>query len=175
MRSERISAVARLRTRRHRIPLYGSDGQPLGEVVDDDVTVFEGGTIVSRFRELEIELTPTAPADAAAPIVDRLRDAGAGAPDPTPKVVRALGPRATTAPDVVAAPPQHVTTIPEVIQSAIAVSVGRLLEHDAGVRLGDDSRGRAPGAGRDASSALATCGRSGPCSNRSGPRPCATS
>ncbi len=139
VRSERISPVARLRTRRHRIPLFGSDGLPIGEVVDDDVTVLEGEQGVARFRELEVELSEIAPPDAVEPIVRRLRDAGAGAPDPTPKVVRALGPRATAPPDLVVATQRHVSTIPEVIQSAIGISVGRLLEHDPGVRLGDDS------------------------------------
>jgi CHAD domain-containing protein len=140
VRTERISPVARLRTRRHRVPLYGTDGLPLGELVDDDVTVLEGSRAVRRFRELEIELSSRAPAGAADPIVGRLRDAGAGAPDPTPKVVRALGPLATTPPDVVTPQPsRHTATIAEVVQRAIAVSVARLLEHDAGVRLGDDA------------------------------------
>ena len=64
---------------------------------------------VRRFRELEIELAATAEADAAVPIVRRLRDAGAGSPDPTPKIARALGPRATAPPDLVvtAAAPHH--------------------------------------------------------------------
>jgi CHAD domain-containing protein len=138
VRSERISPVARLHTQRHKVPLFGSDGLPLGELVDDDVTVLEGERAVRRFRELEIELAATAEADAAVPIVRRLRDAGAGSPDPTPKIARALGPRATAPPDLVVTAPRHITTIPEVVQAAIAASVAKLLERDPGVRLGDD-------------------------------------
>ncbi|HZP31176.1 MAG TPA: CYTH and CHAD domain-containing protein, partial [Acidimicrobiia bacterium] len=138
VRSERISPVARLRTRRHSIPLFGTDGLPLAELVDDDVTVLEGSQPVDRFREIEIELSAGAPAEAAAPLVQRLCDAGAGTPDPTPKIVRALGPRATTPPDVVTSASRHVSTIPEVVQRAIAVSVAKLLENDPGVRLGED-------------------------------------
>jgi CHAD domain-containing protein len=139
VRSERIAPVARLRTHRHEVPLFGTDGLALGVLADDEVTVLDGTRPVMRFRELEIELAETAPANAATPVLERLRDAGAGEPDPTPKVVRALGPRATTPPDVLTAPSRDVSTIPEVVQSAIAVSVARLLQNDAGVRLGDDA------------------------------------
>jgi hypothetical protein len=53
-----------------------------------------------RFRELQVEA-----ADGTAPgllgeVAARLRQAGAGASEVTPKVVRALGPRATGPPDV---------------------------------------------------------------------------
>jgi CHAD domain-containing protein len=124
------------------VPLFGTDGLPLGELVDDDVTVLEGTGGVAgtrRFREVEIELSGTAAAATIDPLIARLREAGAGAPDPTPKVVRALGPAALTPPDVVTpTASKHVTTIPEVVQRAMAVSVAKLLDHDAGVRLGDD-------------------------------------
>jgi CHAD domain-containing protein len=139
VRSDRISPVARLRTHRHRVPLFGTDGLRVGELVDDDVAVLDGTRAVERFRELEIELSGTAAADVADLLVERLREAGAGAPDPTPKIVRALGPLARTPPDVVTpTASRHATTIPEVVQRAIAVSVAKLLDNDAGVRLGDD-------------------------------------
>ena len=78
-----------LHTRRHRIPLFGSDGLPLGELVDDDVTVLEGETRrapVPRARDRA--RTRRRGRRRRRRSSRRLRDAGAGAPDPTPKIVR---------------------------------------------------------------------------------------
>src|SRR5256885_7458219 len=65
--------------------------------VDDEVSVRDGRRVAARFREIEVEV-PDGQA-ALDPLVSRLRGAGAGAPDPTPKHVRALGPRAMEPPD----------------------------------------------------------------------------
>ncbi|MDQ1519314.1 MAG: hypothetical protein QOI55_387, partial [Actinomycetota bacterium] len=54
------------------------------------------------------------------------------------KVVRALGPRALEPPDVVARELDDTATAGEVVRSAIANALRRLMVHDAGVRLGDD-------------------------------------
>ena len=64
--------------------------------------MLDGGRITGRFRELEVEIGEDAPAELAR----RARRAAAarpapGTPDPTPKIVRALGPRALAPPDVV--------------------------------------------------------------------------
>ena len=84
----------------------------------------------------------------------RLRAAGAGPPDPTPKVVRALGARALGAARR-RRRPRSDDARPSTSSCATrsAVSVDELIAHDAGVRLGDDPR-RAPGAGRDPPAAL---------------------
>ena len=139
VRTGRISVVARLRTRRARIDLVDPDGKSQAEIVDDEVSVLDGRRVAARFRELEVEIVESAPMSLATDVVTRLRDAGAGDPDPTPKIVRALGPRALAPPDIV--PPETVTpdtTASEVVRNTIASSVLRLIAHDAGVRLGDD-------------------------------------
>src|SRR6202040_4295504 len=59
-------------------------------------------------------------------------------PDPTPKVVRALGPRALAPADVVPAKVGARSTAGDVVQAAVAASVARLLSHDPGVRIGED-------------------------------------
>ena len=92
---------------------------------------------MTGFRELEFELADEAPEAQAASIVARLRASGAGPPDPTPKIVRALGPRAAEPPDV-AAPPDEAHTVGDVVRAALAGPVTRLVSHDPGVRRGDD-------------------------------------
>ncbi|MBM3675319.1 MAG: CYTH and CHAD domain-containing protein [Actinobacteria bacterium] len=139
VRTSRLVPVARLKTRRRRVELRDATGKDAAEVVDDEVTVLHDGHITARFREVEVELaagTADAVADA---LVSRLRAAGTGEPDPTPKIVRALGWRATQPPDVVV--PTDLgpgSSAREVVRAAVATSVAHLLAHDAGARLGDD-------------------------------------
>jgi len=139
VRTAPLGPVARLRTRRARIDLVDQDGKPQAEVVDDEVSVLDGRRVAARFRELEVEIVEDAPVSLANEVVGRLRDAGAGDPDPTPKIVRALGPRALAPSDIT--PPGPVTPsspATDVVRNTIAGSVHRLIAHDPGVRLGDD-------------------------------------
>jgi CHAD domain-containing protein len=140
-RRQELSPVARLRTTRRRVQLHDADGTPVAEVVDDSVEVLEGNAEVPQFRELEIELTDEATDAQLAAVLARLRTAGAGAPDPTPKLVHALGPRADAPPDVVvpdAGRADH-PSIADVVRYAVASSVKKLIAHDPGVRLGVDA------------------------------------
>ncbi len=134
-----VERVAKLRTLRRRVDLLDEGGDELVEVVDDEVSVFEGRRIALRFREVEVELAPSTPDEIADAVVARLRQAGVGPPDPTPKVVRALGAQAVAAPDVVVETklPAHATAA-DAVRNAIAASVSRLMRHDPGVRLGVD-------------------------------------
>lgn len=68
----------------------------------------------------------------------RLESAGAGAPDPTPKHVRALGARATTPPDVRSTPAEqsNQTAAAELVTGALSASTARIILHDPRVRLG---------------------------------------
>ncbi len=137
-RTEPLQPVGQLRTLRRRIELRGGDGA-LAEVTDDDVTVLDGTRVTTRFREVEVELRADAPEELASSVVERLREAGAGDPDPTPKIVRALGPRAQEPPDVVPAPKlDQDVEIGDVVRAAITTAVRRLMAHDPGVRLGSD-------------------------------------
>ncbi|MGH9224324.1 MAG: CHAD domain-containing protein [Acidimicrobiales bacterium] len=138
LRSAPLVPVARLRTRRRGLALRDEEGHLLAEVVDDEVTVLEGRRVAARFREVEVEIDGRAPNGLLADVVGRLRAAGAGAPDPTPKVVRALGARASAPPEISVVEVGANPTAGEVVKAAIASSVTRVLVHDAGVRLGDD-------------------------------------
>ena len=98
----------------------------------------DGRRVASRFRELEVELDPQAEDDLSERLIDRLTQAGAGPLDNVPKLVRALGPRAASPPDVEVAEVDEDATVAEVVRRELATSVVRLLRHDAGVRLGQD-------------------------------------
>ena len=118
--------------------MVDDEGAVLAEVVDDEVSVLQGRKVAVRFREVEAEVTGKAPDGLLDGLVARLRAAGAGPPDPTSKVKRALGPVADGLPDLVEEPLGRHPTAADVIRQAITRSVLRLLAHDPGVRLGDD-------------------------------------
>lgn len=143
VRKSELVPVARLSTVRHRVRLVDGDGQRVAEVVDDEVSVRDGRRVAARFREIEVEVVSPDGANGSVdavinPLVMRLRVAGAGTPDPTPKHVRAIGPRATEQPEVA---PEQLPPNPaarDVIRNALAESVAGLLRHDPLVRLGRD-------------------------------------
>ncbi len=145
IRSAPVVPVARLSTVRRRVRLTDASGARLAEIVDDEVSVRDGRRVAARFREIEIEVPSTPPAadgtpapSVLEPLVSRLRAAGAGAPDPTPKHIRALGPRALEPPEV--APIKLLADSParDVIRSVFSESVASLLRHDPMVRTSAD-------------------------------------
>jgi len=136
VRSAELEPVARLSTLRERIRLVDRAGRRLVEVTDDEVSVLEGRRVAARFRELEIEVAPGGD-DLLDPVLDRLHKAGAGQPDPTPKNIRALGPRAQAPPEVAVRTVQGGTA-GEALKAAIAGSVAQLLHHDPAIRAGTD-------------------------------------
>jgi CHAD domain-containing protein len=139
VRTARVGPVARLRTRRRRVELHDESGKALGDVTDDEVSVLKGGRVAARFRELEVDVDDAAPDPLADAVVARLRAAGAGPPDPTPKIVRALGWRALEPPDVSSiARLGPSPSAGDVVRGALEASVAQLIQHDPGVRLGDD-------------------------------------
>jgi CHAD domain-containing protein len=136
-RAEALVPVARLKTERSRVGL-SVDGTAVAEIADDEVSVYHGRRLASRFREIEVEVEDSAPDGLLPAVVERLRAAGAGAPDKTPKVVRALGPRALEPLPGAVTSVVPGSTIGEVVQAAVANALARIVGHDPGVRLGDD-------------------------------------
>jgi CHAD domain-containing protein len=136
-RGESLVAVARLKTERARVAL-NLNGSAVAEIADDEVSVYHGRRLASRFREVEVEVEDHAPDGLLPTVVERLREAGAGEPDNTPKVVRALGPRALEPlPGRVSAVGPD-STMGEVVRAAVGNALARIVAHDPGVRLGDD-------------------------------------
>ena len=130
--------VARIRTVRTGVDLVDHEGARVAEVVDDEVSVLHGGRVATRFREVEVELGERPPNGLLDAVVARLRQAGAGAPDFMPKVVRALGDRALEPPEVVPVPLKKAPRTADLVRHAVATAVARILRHDPGVRIGDD-------------------------------------
>ena len=140
VRKAELVPVARLSTIRRRVRLVDATGARVAEVVDDEVSVRDGRRVAARFREIEVEVSasPNGASGIVVPLVSRLRGAGAGAPDPTPKHVRALGPRAMEAPEVAPQPVQPDSPAKDVIRSVLAESIASLLHHDPLVRTSSD-------------------------------------
>ncbi|MGH3116734.1 MAG: CHAD domain-containing protein [Gaiellales bacterium] len=141
VRTATLEPQVRLRTLRRRLDLQDTDGEVVVRLFDDEVSVLDGRRIAARFRELEAETTDATPDGVLSRVVKRLRDEGAGEPDPTPKVVRALGPRAEEPPDVETARLGSDPTAGDVVRSALAEAVSRLIRHDVVVRLDTDPEG----------------------------------
>ena len=139
VRKAELVPVARLSTVRRRVRLVDASGTRVAEVVDDEVSVRDGRRVAARFREIEVEVPGEDSVDGIiTPLVTRLRGAGAGAPDPTPKHIRALGPRAIEPPEVAQAPLLPEAPAKDVIQNVLAESVAALLHNDPLVRTGRD-------------------------------------
>jgi CHAD domain-containing protein len=121
------------------VELRDKFGKRVAEVVDDVVSVLDGHRVAERFREVEIELAEGFDGeDLLAACVARMEAEGATTAAQTPKLVRAVGPRALEPPEVDAAPPGEHSSAGEVVAAALAKSVARFLRHDPGVVLGDD-------------------------------------
>ena len=166
VRSEPLVPVARLKTERSRVGLKIA-GTPVAEIADDEVSVYHGRRLASRFREVEVEVEEEAPDKLLPAVVERLRDAGAGAPDKTPKVVRALGPRALEPlPGLVTAVGPD-STMGEVVRAAVgnalAASWPTIPASASATTLRTCTR---PASGPAGSGP--TCGRSVPCSTSTG-------
>jgi CHAD domain-containing protein len=120
LRSAEVRPVARLHTERAMARIVDTSGTVLAEVV---------------------EVGPQTPTGLLAATVTRLRWHGAGAPDPRPKVVRAIGPAAEAPADVVVPSLPKDPTAAEVVHRALATSVERLILHDPAARLDEDVEG----------------------------------
>jgi CHAD domain-containing protein len=138
VRREPLVAVATLRTRRRPIRLL-VDGSAVAEMEDDEVSVIEQRRIVSRFRELEI-VALADDVDLRA-LAAQLIAAGASEAEPIPKVVRALGSKATAPPDAAPVVISADATLADVLRLALADALDRIVRHDAVARLGDEPEG----------------------------------
>jgi len=136
-----VEEVARVRTLRSVRRWMTDDGAVVAELADDDVrgTTPDGEDVV--FREIEVELAPDADGRLLDEIVQRLTAARRSAERPIPKLVRVLGPAATEPPDVDVTPLPSKPTARQVIRSAFASSVARLLLQLPAARLGTDPEG----------------------------------
>jgi CHAD domain-containing protein len=139
VRTSQLSPAVRMRTLRHPVELREPAGSRLAELVDDEVQVLDGGRVVSRFRELEVELDAAADADLLDEVLDRLLQAGAKAAEPTPKYLRALAGRdRALGPEVVPPEVDADASVETLLRHDLATGTLRLFRHEAGVRTGED-------------------------------------
>jgi CHAD domain-containing protein len=143
VRGRSLTPVARLHTSRNPIEIRAPDGLVLAEIVDDLVSVRVGRRVTRRFREIEIEVKDDSGKGRAAlrAAVDRLTAAGCRREQPVPKLIRALGARASRPADVaVPSLSPHPRPV-DLARHAIAETLVQLIQTDAIVRLGDDEEG----------------------------------
>ena len=136
LRGSVVRPAVTLQTVRSPYRLEDLDAHVLGVATVDDVSVRGRGGV--RFREAEFELAEEAPGSLAKRVRKRMRNAGAGKPDPTPKYLRALGARARPNADIVLPQPKQAKSLGDLALSAIAGSTLRLLQNDPLVRAGGD-------------------------------------
>ena len=142
-RNALLVPVARLETERTTVLLRDGEGTTLVEVVDDEVSAYDGSHLALRFREVEVEAGAEAgaPDDLVAKVVARLQEAGARPGGHRSKVARVLGPRAAEPGDLDLPPPGDAPTVAEVLQAGFARSVSLIVHHDGVVRVGVDAEG----------------------------------
>ena len=140
VRGEELAQRVQMTTIRRRAGLHDSGGRLLAGVVDDAVSVLNGEDPWT-FRELEVEIGEEMTPGLLDALVERLRQAGAGAPDQTAKYIRALAPSGPLAPEIAVADLGPDATAGDVVRRAIALSVIRLIRHDPVVRLDADTEG----------------------------------
>ena len=136
-RGAELRRVARLRTRRQRWSLRETGGRELAELVDDRVSVLDGRRVTQRFHELEIEARSSDLAGLRR-IEAVLSQMGFAPTSQSPKVFRALGPRAADRSDI----PEPATGSPrspvaDAASAAMSSAVRRLMLHDPHARLHD--------------------------------------
>ncbi len=133
-RTAPLEGVALLLTERTTYPVTAKDGRQLASLTDDSVSVLDGDHVVSRFRELEVELVDGG-ADVLDQVGEALAEAGAVPGGTVSKVARALGPLAAAEPDIPA--PGAVRPgdpAKQAIRAHLARNSRMLITHDVGVR-----------------------------------------
>jgi len=136
-----VDVVARLRTRRLVRTWRTEGGTVISELTDDHVRATNTDGREVSFREIEFELAPDVDGHIVDEVVTRLTAVNESVERPIPKLVRALGADALEPPDVDVPSLSSRPTAEQVIQSAIASSVARLLLQLPAARLGTDPEG----------------------------------
>jgi CHAD domain-containing protein len=127
---QELGPIATLRVWRRGVCVR-SNHIPIAAVTLDHVSVMQSGTVIQRFREVEIEQLNGK--NSTLPDLERqLRRAGAEDHDGRPKLFRAL----SLPPPRPAPPPTQNAPVVEHVQWAFARQVRWLLAHDPGARFG---------------------------------------
>ena len=129
LRREPLQMVAELECTRRRIELHDEDGELIGEIDDDSVTVHGGHQDGLRFHEIELE-AETAD-DRVEGVQRRLQEVGARPGSGRPKLSQALSQAEGDGPSDLGRRP----TMEDVLKWGIGSSLRRLLDHDYLLRV----------------------------------------
>ena len=132
VRGSSLDRLVELVTTRRRLALHDAHGAKWGELDDDTVAVIGGPKHGSRFRQIEVELTPDGQSGLAR-VVDQLTEAGAVV-DNQPKIAIALGSAGLALADDRATVDRHAL-LGDVVQASIAGALDGILERDYQLRL----------------------------------------
>jgi len=133
-----LGPVATLVTTRTTYRLRGADERVRAELTDDVVSVLSQGHVAGRFREIEVE-SADGEREVLRTVGNVLRSAGAVGGEFVPKVVRALGPKATAEPDP--PPPADVDVRAPArlaVQAILRRYVRIFMSQDPRLRRGED-------------------------------------
>jgi CHAD domain-containing protein len=150
LRGEPLIPVAALRTERHVLVLLGAQEEELAELVDDEVAVLDGRRVALKHRELTLrrgerpdrdsydgDQPVPEPKRVVEDVAQLLLAAGAVTGEQVPAVSRALGPRASAAPEVRRRGPLSPDSpAGDVALHALRSGTRKLIEADTAVRLG---------------------------------------
>jgi CHAD domain-containing protein len=133
-----LGPVATLLTTRTTYRLCGADGNARAELTDDLVSVLNQGHVAGRFREIEVE-SADGDHEVLRAVGNVLRSAGAVSGAFVPKVVRALGPKATADPDPPPPSPVDVRAPARLaVQAVLRRYVRIFMAQDPRVRRGEE-------------------------------------
>uniref|UniRef100_UPI000A3A600F CYTH and CHAD domain-containing protein n=1 Tax=Amycolatopsis kentuckyensis TaxID=218823 RepID=UPI000A3A600F len=132
---EKLVPIAHLRTDRFSHRLAGAGGRTIAVLTDDHVTGEAGGATarLDEWRELELELDPSASPALLEEFDRALTEAGASASPWSSKLRRLVGERVPAAPRLGKKP-----SAGEVVLASLHEHYGRLRRADVGVRLDAD-------------------------------------
>jgi CHAD domain-containing protein len=137
VRHATLGAVTELETNRQRLALKDASGDTIGELDDDIVAVHGGRQDGLRFRQVEFELA-NGEASVVEALVARLGGAGATIDHRGPKLAQALGVEPGSLGDGPPPKPGPRSLLGDVVKASIAGALNRILDHEFGIRLGDD-------------------------------------
>jgi CHAD domain-containing protein len=135
-RGKPLQPVTTIRNHRRPYLLVDANGEVSAELVDDRVSVIDDATVLSGFRELEVEaLTREAEDSGVLPAVAAYLVSLGAVPGSTSKAASALGPRAGEPADVVDLPmPSPTGPAGQAIAALLAKHVRRMLLQDVRIR-----------------------------------------
>lgn len=138
LRDSDVSPIARVDTERQPY-ILSAESEPLLEIVDDQVQVFQGENKVDSFREIEVELLSPRAMDVALQLAKALLDAGAS-PSSVSKAAAAFGPVVKQQPDVPLLPKPTKSALPyELVRWAITQQVLAVIQAELSAHLHDSA------------------------------------